>query len=318
MTLGFNSARFLQGYFDSFRKLNYPKDRLIINILDNHPDNDTYKIIKERYLNDNTFPFQIKLYRSDKNLGFTGGNNFLFKKLLKESKAPYYFLLNIDTEIDPECISLLTSSMQIDKTAGMIEALQEPKEHPKYYDPETNETGWCSGGGVLIRSKALRQTGLFDDRFFLYCEDVDLSWRMWLEGWKCKVNPKAKFNHFTEHQDEKKDMSIQQYYSMRNCFYMHYKYDSSKGLKSFYKLFFDVLDKQTDEKTIQNLKKAFADAQSNKLKFLSYRLFRLFRKNSPWIIFNEFSFEIRREFVDTPDGKRLITPLPSGLVKKLV
>lgn len=248
-------------------------------------------------------------------MGFTGGNNFLFRRLLKQSKAPYYFLLNVDTEIGPDCILRLVESMRNDWQIGMVEAIQEPKEHPKYYDPLTLETGWCSGGGVLISSKALRQVGLFDERFFLYCEDVDLSWRMWLKNWKCMINPQARYLHFTEHQDKDKDMSIQQYYSMRNCFYMHFKYDSAEGIRALEKLFGDAIQKQPDAKTTEVLNRAFSDAKKARLKFRFDRVKRFFRQNSPWVMFNDFSFELRRDFVDTEDGRRVITPLPSGLVK---
>ena len=230
----------------------------------------------------------------------------MLRRLLKESSAPLYLLLNIDTEIFPETLSELVRSMREDPLAGMVEALQEPKEHPKWYDPHTLETGWCSGGGVLIRAEALREVGVFDDRFFLYCEDVDLSWRMWLHGWKCKINPQAIFSHFTETLDRQKDPRVQQFYTMRNSFLMHYKYDTREGLREFLKLFNDTLAVQPDEESKQLLRRAYKESRKFIPGVYLDRLRLALKPRSPWIHFNGFYFEKRREFFDTEDGRRKI------------
>lgn len=296
----------MDGYFQALAKLDYPSNKLIINILDNHPEHRSYQyIINNKFIND-SFPFKVILEKSTKNLGFTGGNNFVMKRILRESHAKYCFLLNIDTEIDSGCIKKLSQVAINDESLGMLEAIQQPKEHPKYYDPETLETGWCSGGGVLISTKALRQVGLFDDRFFLYCEDVDLSWRMWLNGWKCKVEPQATYLHFTESQDEQKDQSVQQYYSVRNSLYMHYKYDSRDGILKHKHLIQDAITKQSDQKSKNALERAYKDASKDWWRFMADRLKRPFLGSSKWILFNEFAFERRRDFIDTEDGRRVI------------
>ncbi len=54
--------------------------------------------------------------------------------------------------------------------------------------------GFC-GGGVLLRSTAIDQVGLFDPRFFAYYEDSDLSWRMRRAGWKIIAVPQARIHH---------------------------------------------------------------------------------------------------------------------------
>lgn len=285
--------------------MDYPLDKLTINILDNHPENKSYDFIREKYL-DGTYPIRIVLERSSKNLGFSGGNNYIFKRLLRNSGSPFFFLLNVDTEMEPTCFSQLVEFMRADPDLGMVEAIQKPKEHPKWYDPQTHETGWCSGGGVLIWRDALDQVGLFDDRFFLYCEDVDLSWRMWLKGWKCKINPNASLYHYTESQDTEKDLSTQQYYSMRNGFYMHYKYDSVAGINAHEVLFHETMPKVGDDTLRQVFYRAYADAKRNRSRFFLDRICRWFFSPNQWILFNEFSFERRRPFVDTEDGNRII------------
>lgn len=54
--------------------------------------------------------------------------------------------------------------------------------------------GFC-GGGVLLRSTALDEVGLFDPRFFAYYEDTDLSWRMTNAGWRIVTAPDAVIRH---------------------------------------------------------------------------------------------------------------------------
>ena len=103
VSLSFNSTRFIDSYFDAFTKVDYPKDKIVLNVIDNGSKDGSYELIKKRYLDNPDYPVQVRLTRSRKNLGFSGGNNKLFKRLLTSSSAHYYFLLNIDTEIGPQC-----------------------------------------------------------------------------------------------------------------------------------------------------------------------------------------------------------------------
>jgi len=310
ISLSYNSERFLAGYFAAFARIDYPLDRITLNLVDNGSRDRSAEIIAEKFaeknVGDPAYPIKVKLTRSEKNLGFTGGNNLALRRLLRDSSAPFFLLLNIDTEIHAQTLSELVRYMVADPSTGLVEARQEPKEHPKWYDPLTHETGWCSGGGVLIRAEALRQVGVFDDRFFLYCEDVDLSWRMWQQGWRCKINPQAVFSHFTETLDPEKDPSIQRYYSMRNGFLMHYKYDTWRGIKAYKELFFQLVAGEADLVAKDLLIRAYRDSRKFIPGVLFDRLKSLLRAKSPWIYFNGFCFEKRREFEDTADGRRII------------
>jgi len=53
---------------------------------------------------------------------------------------------------------------------------------------------WC-GGAVLLRAGYLADVGLFDERFFLYYEDTDLSWRGRARGWRHRYVPEAVVRH---------------------------------------------------------------------------------------------------------------------------
>lgn len=50
---------------------------------------------------------------------------------------------------------------------------------------------WGLGAAMLIRRATLRELGGYDERFFLYCEDLDLAYRSWRRGWEVHVQPNA-------------------------------------------------------------------------------------------------------------------------------
>ena len=62
------------------------------------------------------------------------------------------------------------------------------------YDEPAEVFAWC-GGGVLLRKAYLEAIGLFDERFFLYYEDTDMSWRGRARGWRYRYVPTAKLRH---------------------------------------------------------------------------------------------------------------------------
>src|SRR5262249_36194318 len=62
------------------------------------------------------------------------------------------------------------------------------------YDEPADVFAWC-GGSVLLRPAYLTEVGRFDDRFFLYYEDTDLSWRGRLLGWRHRYVPTSVVRH---------------------------------------------------------------------------------------------------------------------------
>jgi len=62
------------------------------------------------------------------------------------------------------------------------------------YDAPADVFAWC-GGSVLLRPAYLADVGLFDERFFLYYEDTDLSWRGRSRGWRYRYVPGAVARH---------------------------------------------------------------------------------------------------------------------------
>lgn len=125
------------------------------------------------------------------NLGSAGGHNRLFA----QSAQDLVLVCNPDTYTSPRLVTELLGGLD-DPTVGVVEARQLPLEHPKAHDPVTGDTSWASGSCFLVRSEVLAATGGFDpDLFFLYCDDVDFSWRVRLAGWRVVHRPAARVFH---------------------------------------------------------------------------------------------------------------------------
>jgi GT2 family glycosyltransferase len=149
--------------------------------------------------------------------------------LARQGGAEYMFLLNPDTELEPRCLELLLERAESNDGIAMCEARQIPREHPKAFDPSTGETTWCSGAAVLIRRSAFNEAGGFNERlYFMYCEDVDLSWQLWLRGWKCVYVPEAAVKHFTHDLVPGKRRTMENYFSFRNSLFLYYRFGTRK------------------------------------------------------------------------------------------
>lgn len=148
------------------------------------------------------FP-EITLLRSSENLGFAGGNNYAAEIVLRE-KPDYLLLLNNDTLVPPEMISELVHAHQKAPQAGLIAASQrfyDNPEHPpklgaKWHpltcrntniytgENELLELDLVYGCALLVPREIIERVGLFDDKFFAYWEDVDLSLRVQYAGYR--------------------------------------------------------------------------------------------------------------------------------------
>lgn len=161
--------------------------------------------------------------------GFGACHNFLFQKTKPD---PFFILIN------PDCIAVDHSIDNLIRTytdtprAGIVEGRQWPYDHPKEYDLQSHETPWASGAYCLVGSTPFEQAGGFDERYFLYNEDVDLSWRFWLGGWSVLFEPGAPVVHFSGQRHYRSDIvSREGYYSIRNFIYISYKFFGDRGLK---------------------------------------------------------------------------------------
>jgi hypothetical protein len=125
------------------------------------------------------------------NLGSGGGSNALASR----RDDDVIWVLNPDTYPSPRCAVELLNTLGGDRVGG-VDGRQMPIEHPKDHDPVTGDTSWGSGSCFMFRREAFDAVGGFDDHFFpMYCDDVDISWRLRLAGWRVCHAPRAAVFH---------------------------------------------------------------------------------------------------------------------------
>ncbi len=168
------------------------------------------------YLQQN-FP-DVTISPQKKNLGFAGGVNVGIRYAMEQG-AEHVALLNNDATVDREWLKTLVEAAEVEPDTGIVTGkilnkagsqIDSTGEHysnwglpyPRgrgeavsgAYDKDTFVFG-ASGGASLYRVKMLNQVGLFDEDFFAYYEDVDLSFRAQLAGWKVRYVPEALAYH---------------------------------------------------------------------------------------------------------------------------
>ena len=160
----------------------------------------------------------VEVIKHDHNLGFAGGVNAGFRKAIADS-VDYVGALNNDAVADKDWLKHLMAALDKDSKVGIVTSkilnadgtkldstgdyytvwgLPYPRGRGETeinkYDGETEVFG-ASGGASLYRISTLQAIGLFDEDFFAYYEDVDLSFRAQLAGWKIRYAPQAIVHH---------------------------------------------------------------------------------------------------------------------------
>ena len=164
---------------------------------------------------------------SNKSTGFAENHNALFSH---HQPGDSFIIIN------PDCIpsegsidALLKRKTDFARTA-IVEGRQWPFEHPKEYDSLSLETPWASGAFCLIDAEFYRSIGGMDEMYFLYLEDVDLSWQAWLNGYHVLYEPAASVAHFSGGKFYRNDLvSHEQYLSLRNFLIISRKFFGEAG-----------------------------------------------------------------------------------------
>lgn len=121
------------------------------------------------------------------NLGTSRAHNIM----AAEQETGLTLIMNPDVVFAPDALTELIRPF-CSAGVGITEARQIPIEHPKHYDGKTGVTSWASGAAMMIPTALFQTLCSFDEEtFFLYCDDVDLSWRVRLAGYKIVFQPSA-------------------------------------------------------------------------------------------------------------------------------
>lgn len=175
------------------------------------------------------FP-KVKLIANNENLGFSKANN----QAIRQGVGKYVLLLNPDTLIEPDtlkkCLDFMEAHPQAGglgvkmtdgeghflreskrglptprtafyKISGLCHFFPHSKRFAAYYmghldAAKVHEVDILSGAFMMLRAETLNKVGLLDEQFFMYGEDIDLSHRIVLGGYKNYYFPETSIVHF--------------------------------------------------------------------------------------------------------------------------
>lgn len=217
--VSYNSLDFLEECLWSIFK-NPPAAGYEIIVVDNASDDGTSEFLKKNYP-------EITLILNSKNIGFAAANN----KAIKNSDSRYVILMNSDCEVYEKSLDNLIEFMDSNPDAGIagpkiinsdgtiqlscrkFPSIFNAAAHTMLGDIFPNNpfskryklagisrdnpsrVDWVSGSCMIIRRKALKDTGILDEKYFMYVEDVDICYRMWQKNWAVYYCPLAEVMH---------------------------------------------------------------------------------------------------------------------------
>ena len=186
------------------------------------------------------------LIQTQENLGFCGGNNIGIRKAV-ELGAEYCWILNNDTEVAPDCLERLVEALDREMDVAAV-------GHPIFYHydqrlhwfaggvfrnglpahrgymlpefesgPDEQATEYLTGCSFLARTCVLQELGGFDENYFCYVEDVDLSMRISALGYRIGYVPEAVVWHKVSRSTGER-CPIKLYYKHRNMLYFLRKF----------------------------------------------------------------------------------------------
>ncbi len=212
----------------SVKKSDYQNIEIIV--VDNNSEDGIAKEIKNMK--------DIVFIQSRDNLGYTGGNNLGIKKAIDHG-ADYIFILNPDTEVTKMAISSLVAESEKGRAGivgpkiifndketiwyagGILDLANvlgghkgvDEKDEGQYDKIEATE--FVTGGAMFVKSGVFKKIGLFDEKYFMYLEDMDFCYRAKKMGFKILYNPRA----IVYHENAKSaglGSSLQDYFITRN------------------------------------------------------------------------------------------------------
>jgi GT2 family glycosyltransferase len=169
------------------------------------------------------------------NRGSARGHN----ELAAANDSEFFLFQNPDVIVSPRLLEVMLSSFD-SVGVGMVEAKQLPIEHPKEYDQQTGETAWAATACAMVPALLFNQLQGFDSHsFFLYCDDVDFSWRVRRVGFRVVFQPSAVVFHDKRLSDDAAWLptNAEKYYSAEAALFLTYKW-SRNDLTEKYLAFF--------------------------------------------------------------------------------
>ncbi|PXX98835.1 dTDP-Rha--alpha-D-GlcNAc-pyrophosphate polyprenol alpha-3-L-rhamnosyltransferase [Marinifilum breve] len=229
ITVNYNQAQVTCDFLQSLKEVTYPNYEVIV--VDNaSPTEDPAPIV-------NNYP-EIIFIKSEKNLGFAGGNNLGVRK----STGEYLLFINNDTEVEPDFLEPMIEKFQEDENIGMMspkirfhhtpDTIQYAGYTPmnpftmrqhligfrKVDNGQFDDPGFTysiHGAAMMVPRKVIEEVGMMTEVFFLYYEEHDWCARVKKAGYKVYYQPKSLVFH-KESISTGKESPLKIYYISRN------------------------------------------------------------------------------------------------------
>lgn len=204
---------------------------LEVIVVDNASSNDEASAIEHRYP-------QVKVIRSDRNLGFAGGNNLG----IKASHGKYLFFINNDTLVESAVFKPLIDRLESAPKIGMVcpkirfawdnnpiqfagytplsritmrnRSIGFGEEDHGQYDA-AHPTPYAHGAAMMVKREAIEKAGLMPECYFLYYEELDWSMMFTRASYEIWYDPACTIYH-KESQSTGQDSPLRTYYITRN------------------------------------------------------------------------------------------------------
>lgn len=178
ITVTYNAKEFIKEYVETiFFGIAKPTEVLLY---DGGSTDGTVELIKKYQ----KIHKEITLFEGD-DIGFAAGNNLLAKK----ATGHFLYILSPDTKIDRHCISNLLANTHRENSIIMPKRylfdgnfLHHGMGLDIFGFPADGEIFFVDGAAIFLRTELFINLGMFDDDYFMFQEDVDLSWRAQLAG----------------------------------------------------------------------------------------------------------------------------------------
>lgn len=228
ITVNYNGAEHTLALLDSLEKISYPAIEVFVVDNGSHENQD---IIKEKH------PW-INYIKSDKNLGFAGGNNLA----LRVAKGKYSLLINNDTEVPEGFLEPLVEKLETDPKCGCVSpklvfhyasdimqyagsfgfniytgrafARGSKEKDTGQYD-FSDKTEIAHGAAMMFPTRLVREIGLMAELYFLYYEEIDYCERIKRAGYEIWYIGHSKVYH-KESMATGKKSPLKTYYLTRN------------------------------------------------------------------------------------------------------
>ncbi|MGF1867384.1 glycosyltransferase family 2 protein [Enterovibrio norvegicus] len=206
------------------------KNFRVILIDNNSSDIDEFLCLYECF----SVFFDIHLVKNESNLGYTGGNNKGYIYLVENGLSGDLLIINPDVILEPHTISSMKAEMSNNVGGVMIRTLNSAGDHMYDYitlhglfqkGQRTSKisfpTDYLAGSCMLLSRSAIDRLGLFDERYFLYWEEVDLSLRLIENGYHLHTTTNSIIKR-TENSVSRSANAY--YYFIRNSFLISKKF----------------------------------------------------------------------------------------------